>query len=135
MRTKQQGLCPPYRPVKVLAASVYLLAAVLFTSCTTDADKADRTPTDGTNSKNKREVLISFKNKLTVKTTKAETKVTTKADAPIATEAENEITTLDFYVFGAKAEGDTYTFRERFSYRQDGSALPAGAKELSLIHI
>ncbi|CAK7001758.1 MAG: hypothetical protein PARBA_00057 [Parabacteroides sp.] len=132
MKTKLQGLCPPFRPVQALAASIYLLAVVLFTSCTTEADKADRTHTDGTDSANKREVLISFKNKLTVKTTKAETKATTKANAPIATEAENEIATLDVYVFGAKAEGDAYTFRERFSYRQDGSALPAGAKELNL---
>ena len=132
MKTKLQGLCPSFRPVQALAASVSLLAMVLFASCTTESDKADRTSTDGTGSANKREVLLSFKNKLTVKTTKAETKATTKADAPIATEAENEIATLDVYVFGAKAEGDAYTFRERFSYRQDGSALPAGAKELNL---
>ncbi|WP_459189280.1 hypothetical protein ACGE0T_04160 [Parabacteroides sp. APC149_11_2_Y6] len=118
--------------LQVLAASIYLLAAVLLTSCTTELDKTDRIPTDGTGSANRREILLSFKNKLTVKTTKAETQATTKADAPIATEAENEIVTLDVYVFGAKAEGDAYTFRERFAYRQDGSALPAGAKELNL---
>ena len=128
MNTKLQGLCPLTRPVQALAASVYLLAAVLLASCTAESDKTDRTSTDGTGSANKREVLISFKNKLTVKNTKTET----KSDTPIATEAENEIATLDVYVFGAKAEGDTYTFRERFSYRQDGSALPAGAKELNL---
>ncbi len=128
MKTELQDLCPSIRPVQALAASIYLLAAVLLASCTTEADKTDRTSTDGTDSVNKREVLISFKNKLTVKITKAET----KADVPIATEAENEIATLDIYVFGAKAEGDAYTFRERFAYRQDGSALPAGAKELNL---
>ncbi|WP_459187805.1 fimbrial protein [Parabacteroides sp. APC149_11_2_Y6] len=128
MNTKLQGLCPSIRPVQALAASVYLLAAVLLASCTSESDKTNRTSTDEADSANKREVLISFKNKLTVKTTKAET----KADAPIATEAENEIATLDVYVFGAKAEGDVYTFRERFSYRQDGSALPTGAKELDL---
>ena len=132
MKTKLQGLCPSIRPVQALAASVYLLAAVLLASCTSESDKTDRTSTDEADSANRREVLISFKNKLTVKTTKAETKAETKADAPIATEAENEIATLDIYVFGAKAEGDGYTFRERFSYRQDGSALPAGAKELDL---
>ena len=131
-KTKLQAPCPSYRPAQALAASVYLLIAVLFASCTTEADKADRTSADEADNGNRREVLLSFKNKLTVKTTKAETKATTKADAPIATEAENEIATLDVYVFGAKAEGDTYTFRERFSYRQDGSALPAGAKELNL---
>ena len=132
MNTKLQGLCPSIRPVQALAASVYLLAAVLLASCTSESDKTNRTSTDEADSANKREVLISFKNKLTVKTTKAETKAETKVDAPIATEAENEIATLDVYVFGAKAEGDVYTFRERFSYRQDGSALPAGAKELDL---
>ena len=132
MNTKLQGLCPSIRPVQALAASVYLLAAVLLASCTSESDKTDRTSTDEVDSTNKREVLISFKNKLTVKTTKAKTKAETKADAPIATEAENEIATLDVYVFGAKAEGDVYTFRERFSYRQDGSALPTGAKELDL---
>ena len=131
MKTKLQGLCPPIRPVQALAASIYLLAAVLLASCTAEADKTDRS-TEKTGSANKREVLLSFKNKLTVKTTKAETKATTKADTPIATEAENEIATLDVYVFGAKVEGDAYTFRERFAYRQDGSALPAGTKELNL---
>lgn len=39
---------------------------------------------------------------------------------------------MDIYVFGAKAEGDTYTFREHFAYRQDGSTIPSGAKELNL---
>ena len=128
MKTELQGLCPSIRPVQALATSIYLLAAVLLASCMAEADKTDRTTTGGTDSANKREVLLSFKNKLTVKTTKAET----KADVPIATEAENEIATLDIYVFGAKAEGDAYTFRERFAYRQDGSALPAGAKEFNL---
>ena len=128
MKTKLQGLCPSIRQLPVLAASVYLLAAVLFVSCTSESDKTDRTSKDEADSTNRREVLISFKNKLTLKTTKTET----KADVPIATEAENEIATLDVYVFGAKAEGDAYTFRERFAYRQDGSTLPAGAKELNL---
>ncbi len=118
MKTKKQAFM----------ASIYLLASMLLASCTAEADKTDRTSVGEMDNGNKREVLLSFKNKLTVKTTKAET----KADASIATEAENEIATLDVYVFGAKAEGDTYTFRERFAYRQDGSALPAGAKELNL---
>ena len=123
MKTKLQDLSLSFRVLLALAASAYWLVA-----CTVEADKADRTSEGETDNGNRREVLLSFKNKLTVKTTKAET----KADTPIATEAENEIATLDVYVFGAKVEGDTYTFRERFSYRQDGSALPAGAKELNL---
>ena len=131
MKTKLQSLCTSYGQVQVLAASVYLFAAILLASCTTEADKAERSEKDMAN---RREVLLSFKNKLTVKTTqtKARVKTETKADAFIATEAENEIATLDIYVFGAKTESDTYTFRERFSYRQDGSALPAGAKKLNL---
>ncbi len=123
MKTKLQGLSLSFRILLALAASVYLLA-----TCTTEVDKTDRSSTGEADGGNKREVLLSFKNKLTVKTPQSET----KADTPIATEAENEIATLDVYVFGAKAEGDAYTFRERFSYRQDGSALPAGAKELNL---
>ena len=122
-KTKLQGVSTFFRMVLVFAVNLYL-----FATCTTELDKADRTPISEVDSGNRREVLLSFKNKLTVKTTKSETKV----DAFIATEAENEIATLDIYVFGAKTEGDAYTFRERFSYRQDGSALPAGAKELNL---
>ena len=113
MKTKLQDLCPSYRPVQALAASVYLLAAVLLASCTAESDKTNRASEDGTGNANKREILLSFKNKLIVKTTKA----TTKTDVPIATEAEDDI----------------YTFRERFSYHQDGSVLPAGAKELNLM--
>ena len=128
MKTKLQGLCPSYRPVQAFAASVYLLAAVLLASCTTEADKADRTPADGTDGANKREVLLSFKNKLTVATTKSET----KADAPIATKEENAISTLDIYVFASTDETGTYTYRERFSYRPEGVALPAGANKLNL---
>ena len=128
MNTKLQGLCPSYRPVQAFAASVYLLAAVLLASCTTEADKADRTPADGTDSVNKREVLLSFKNKLTVATTKSET----KADAPISTKEENAISTLDIYVFASTDETGTYTYRERFAYRPEGVALPAGVNKLNL---
>ena len=70
MKTELQGLCPSIRPVQALAASIYLLAAVLLASCMAEADKTDRTTTGRTDSANRREVLLSFKNKLTVKTTK-----------------------------------------------------------------
>ena len=128
MKTKLQSLCPSIRPVQALAASIYLLAAVLLASCTSESDKSDRTPADGTGSANKREVLLSFKNKLTVATTKSET----KADAPIATKEENAISTLDIYVFASADETGTYTYRERFAYRPEGVALPAGANKLNL---
>ena len=129
MNTKLQGLCPSCRPLQALAASAYLLAAVLLaSSCTAESDKTDRTPADGTGSANKREVLLSFKNKLTVATTKSET----KADAPIATKEENAISTLDIYVFASADETGTYTYRERFAYRPEGVALPTGANKLNL---
>ena len=44
MNTKLQGLCPSCRPLQALAASAYLLAAVLLASCTAESDKTDRTP-------------------------------------------------------------------------------------------
>lgn len=113
---------------KGLATSICMLT-LLLGACTAESDKTDRSSSEKADSTNKREVLLSFKNKLSVKSTKSETKTETKA---IATETENEIATLDVYVFGAKEEGSTYTFRERFSYRQDGSSIPRGAKELNL---
>ncbi len=128
MKTKLQGLCPSIRPVQALAASMYMLATVLLASCTAEADKTDRTSTGGAGSENKREVLLSFKNKLAVATTKSET----KADVPIATKEENEISTLDIYVFASTNEAGTYTYRERFAYRPEGIALPAGANKLNL---
>lgn len=128
MKTKLQVLCLSTRSVQALAISIYLLATVLLASCTAESDKTDRTPTKETDSANRREVLVSLKNKLTVKTTSTET----KANTPIATEEENGIEALDIYVFGAKEENGTYTFRERFTYRQDGSTIPTGAKELNL---
>lgn len=105
------------------------MLTLLLGACTAESDKTDRSSSEKADSTNKREVLLSFKNKLSVKSTKSETKAETKA---IATETENEIATLDVYVFGAKEEGSTYTFRERFSYRQDGSSIPRGAKKLNL---
>lgn len=109
---------------RILTAGICLLA-LLLAACTAESDKADRSSGKDEDSGNRREVLLSFKNKLSVSATKAETKA-------IATEEENEISTLDIYVFAAKEENGTYTFRERFSYRQDGSPLPAGAKEIDL---
>lgn len=113
---------------RTLTAGLCMLA-LLLAGCTAETDKTDRSSGEDTDSGSRREVLLAFKNKLSVSTTKAGTKTETKA---IATGNENEISTLDIYVFAAKEENGTYTFRERFSYRQDGSPLPAGARELNL---
>lgn len=116
-------------PTKVLMVGIIYWLTILFTSCTTEGDKIDRSSEKEMEGNNRREVLLSFKNKLSMKMSATATKAETKA---IATELENEISTLDIYVFGSKEESGTYTFRERFAYRQDGSVLPAGAKELNL---
>ena len=54
------------------------------------------------------------------------------ATRDIATAEENAISTLDVYVFGSPTEDGTYTFQERFAYRENTDDLPADAKELIL---
>lgn len=71
----------------------------------------------------RREVILGFQNKLTLKTVG-----TTRADAPIATTEENEIATLDIYVFSSDKEEGPYTYQERFCYRSDGSTVPNATK-------
>jgi len=71
----------------------------------------------------RREVILGFQNKLTLKTAG-----TTRADAPIATTEENEIATLDIYVFSSDKEEGPYTYQERFCYRSDGSTVPNATK-------
>lgn len=91
-----------------------LAASLLLAACTSENTLETPTPPDqgGTSGNETREVLLSLKNKL--KVTPAET----KAD-PIATTDENHIYSLDVYVFGSTTEAGTYTFQERFYYRED----------------
>lgn len=94
------------------------VVASLLAACTTE-DMVDRTtpPTpDGADDANRREVLLTLKNKLAVKATG------TKAEGdPIATDEENYIHSLDVYVFGSTEENGTYTFQELHYYRDDAS--------------
>lgn len=71
----------------------------------------------------RQEVLLNINNKLVLHKT---------ATRDIATAEENAISTLDVYVFGASTEDGTYTFQERFAYRENTDDLPADAKELIL---
>ena len=71
----------------------------------------------------RQEVLLNINNKLVLHKT---------ATRDIATAEENAISTLDVYVFGASTEDGTYTFQERFAYRENSDDLPADAKELIL---
>lgn len=51
----------------------------------------------------------------------------------IATSGENTLSTLDVYVFGSETENGTYTFQERFCYRDENSGpVPPDAGELQL---
>ena len=96
------------------------VVALLLAACTNE-DITDRptppTP-DGTDDANRREVLLTLKNKLAVKS------VGTKAEGdPIATDEENYIHSLDVYVFGSTEENGTYTFQELHYYRDDASEV------------
>lgn len=71
----------------------------------------------------RREVLLTLDNRLSVHS----------SPRAIATAEENTVSTLDVYVFGSETENGTYTFQERFCYRDDNSGpLPANAEELQL---
>lgn len=99
--------------------STFALASLLA-ACTSE-DITDRPipPTPGgDDDANRREVLLTLKNKLAVKPTG------TKAEGdPIATDEENYIRSLDVYVFGSTEENGTYTFQELHYYRDDASEV------------
>lgn len=100
-----------------------LIGSLLLHSC------SGETQLDGENGipegkdPTRQEVLLNINNKLVLH--KAATR-------EIATAEENAISTLDVYVFGASTEDGTYTFQERFAYRENSDDLPADAKELIL---
>ena len=113
-----------------------LATALLLGGCTKEREQKGTDPVTPDADNSRREVLMTLKNKLSVKpvTSKAANVTAgTKAETPIATAAENAISTLDVYVFGAKTENGDYTFQERFAYRTDPKdKLPKGATELQL---
>ena len=104
-----------------------LATALLLAGCTEETEQKGTDPVTPDADNSRREVMMTLKNKLSVKP------VSSKAGTPIATAAENAISTLDVYVFGATQENGDYTFLERFAYRADtNDKLPQGATELQL---
>ncbi|MEY8612834.1 hypothetical protein AALM74_27085, partial [Parabacteroides segnis] len=104
-----------------------LAAALLLGGCTKETAQKGTDPVTPDADDARREVMMTLRNKLSVKP------VSSKAGTPIATAAENAISTLDVYVFGATQENGDYTFLERFAYRADANdKLPKGATELQL---
>lgn len=100
-----------------------LLGSLLLHSCSgeTQLDGESEIP-DGKDPA-RQEILLNINNKLVLHKTDTRT---------IATAGENAISTLDVYVFGSPTEDGTYTFQERFAYRENSDDLPADAKELVL---
>ena len=100
-----------------------LLGGLLLHSCSgeTQLDGESEMP-DGKDPA-RQEILLNINNKLVLHKTDTRT---------IATAGENAISTLDVYVFGSPTEDGTYTFQERFAYRENSDDLPADAKELVL---
>lgn len=99
--------------------STFALASLLAACTSEDITDRPLPPTpDGGDDANRREVLLTLKNKLSVKPTG------TKAEGdPIATDEENYIRSLDVYVFGSTEENGTYTFQELHYYRDDASEV------------
>lgn len=94
-----------------------------FAACTSETVEPTPTPApEPSGQAERRNVLLTLENKLSVAKTKADTKAET-----IATADENKISSLDIYVFGSKTEDGTYTYQERFCYRENSSDLPPGS--------
>ena len=116
----------------VLTKQLLLTTAILLTgiACSNEYNEGlpgnPSSPSDG-DAATRREVMVTIKNKLTVTT------APTKA-GEIATAEENKIASLDIYVFGAETEDGTYTFQERFAYREKPAVtpIPAGATSIDL---
>lgn len=91
-----------------------LAASLLLTACSSENLVTPATGDGEGSDGSRREVLLSFKNKLS----------TVKTKVPIATEEENYIRSLDIYVFGSESEATGYTFQELYYYRDDASTVP-----------
>ena len=102
-----------------------LLLAVLLTLGACGETEVVKTDDGGKNDPTRRELQLSFLNKLTLNTNGAKTR------AAIATSDEQRIDMLDVYVFGSLTDDGEYTFQEKFSYRADGSNV-AGATALEV---
>lgn len=110
---------------KNLMKNLMLATAVLFLSACSGESQYDDVITPPTpKNPERREVLLNLNNKLVVKP---------HSIRSIATTEENTISTLDVYVFGSDTEDGTYTFQQRFAFRDDASGpLPPNSEELQL---
>ena len=100
-----------------------LIGSLLLHSCSGETQLEGESGIPEGKDPARQEILLNINNKLVLH--KAATR-------DIATAEENAISTLDVYVFGSPAEDGTYTFQERFAYRENSDDLPADAKELVL---
>ena len=100
-----------------------LMGSLLLHSCSGETQLDDENGILEGKDPLRQEVLLNINNKLVLHKT---------ATRDIATSEENAISTLDVYVFGSPTEDGTYTFQERFAYRENTDDLPADAKELIL---
>ncbi|CDD91566.1 uncharacterized protein BN604_00798 [Bacteroides intestinalis CAG:315] len=100
-----------------------LLGGLLLHSCSGETQLEGESEIPDGKDPARQEILLNINNKLVLHKTDTRT---------IATAGENAISTLDVYVFGSPTEDGTYTFQERFAYRENSDDLPADAKELVL---
>lgn len=100
-----------------------LLGGLLLHSCSGEMQLDGESEIPDGKDPARQEILLNINNKLVLHKTDTRT---------IATAGENAISTLDVYVFGSPTEDGTYTFQERFAYRENSDDLPADAKELVL---
>lgn len=111
--------------MKLLYNLLFISILCLF-SCTEDIEKEPEVSPGGDTSSNRREVLLTFQNKLKVDTKAGNDSIQTRAAGDndlIATDAENEIASMDIYVFGSDKENGTYSFQEMLYYRSNGAIV------------
>lgn len=94
-----------------------LAGSLLLGACSAEKLIDETTPPPTTGDAGSREVLLTLKNKLSIKP------VGTRVDVPIATAEENYISSLDVYVFASKDEAGPYTFQELLYFRDDAAAV------------
>lgn len=108
----------------IIRNSLFAAIMLCLCACSTESKYDEVNSPDISDHMERREVLITLKNKLAINSFSKRT---------IATAEENAISTLDIYVFGCETENGEYTFQQRFSYRDEVSgSVPANAEELIL---
>lgn len=109
---------------KLYGISLFTLLLTVA-SCTSETEEQLQKPApEPSGGETRREVMLTLKNKLSI--------AQTKAGDEIATAAENKISALDIYVFGSATEDGTYTYQERFCYRENSADLPMGVTAFDL---